>query len=192
MPHPAPEVIKDPDPWVVTQTILTAAGIVLQLLSMVSNDSNRSDVIERHGASLQALEEQLEGALDKFDKLVDFIDRNEEAPEEHFFGAKFGLRISSMFFQKAFLRTYGSKQIKAFQSVIAVSIYINGMLADHPDAASEIGKEMLSDLQTSSEKIDSLVRAPATNREIIQECKYVLTQTKAAIGKLLGQPLQQN
>jgi predicted translin family RNA/ssDNA-binding protein len=159
---------------------------------MVSNGATRSDVVERHKAALHALEDELENALGDFEKLVDFIDRDEDAPEEHFFGAVFGLRMSSMFFKKAALQTYGKRQVAALQSATRLSIHINSMLAGHPDAASEIGREMLSDLQKSSERINALVRAPATNREIIQECKYVLTQTKAAIGSLLGRPIGRN
>jgi hypothetical protein len=177
----------DPDPWVVTQTVLTAAGLVLQFLSFAtSGDPRRSDVVERHIKAIRALEEQIEEAIDAFEKLTAIIDRDEQAPEKHFFDSPFGLRLSSMFFPKPAMGIYRERQVRAFQSITGLGIRIYSMIENHPDAATEIGTAFLAELQGSANRINELVQRQRSNREVIQECKLVIVQARRILSEFGG------
>lgn len=143
-------------------------------------------MIQRYITSIRALEEQVEQAIDAFEKLIAIIDRDEQAPEENFFGSPFGLRLSSMFFTKSAFNIYQDRQVKAFQSLSHLGIHIYSMIGNHPDAATEIGTALLEELRDSAHRINELVQGQRPNREVIQECKFVLEQAQTILSEFSG------
>lgn len=178
--------VDDPDPWIIVQTFLVAAGLLLQFRSFGKGSSVPSDVIERHVVPMRTLEEAIENALADFDQLIRIVERDETNPEAHLFSAPFGLQLSSMFFEKAAMKIYQKRQTAAFQALTTLSIHVYSMITDHPNSATMIGTAMLRELGDSADQLNRLVRDGAPNRQLIAESRNVLERSMAILAGLSG------
>lgn len=73
-----------------------------------------------------------------------------------------------------------------FLSVSTFSTWTSNLIERSPDVAAYLGEVIIKQLSNSTKSLNSLLRSSGTNREIIAECRLVLSVLRQCVTALLN------
>lgn len=177
----------DPDPFTVISALIAAASLVLQFVEIAKANPNK-DNFEIKATSrehLIHLEDSVETLETTFKKIERTISRGASNSDIEFYDASFGVCNSALYLDSAAHSTFTSELANFYSQVGAVSRWANTTIKSHPMAVTVIGNSLLHDLEHSAHEINRLIRTGAANREIIAQCRFVITAMRTCLTALL-------
>ena len=187
MSQPEQQTYSDPDPFVVVSVWIAAAALALQFVQVARDfgaDSSHDGRVKINTPIAQALEE-LEQLKAHLKRLSRAIDKGAKDPEREFYDVKFGISLGILKLEANHHREYADKLHWSFAKIGALSVWINYIIREYPEAAVIIGSE-LKDVADSAEEINSLIASGAPNRRILAECRKVLDELQIILENITG------
>lgn len=178
----------DPDPFTVMSLVLGAASIILQLPHTYEYLKSKGNIASQNNAVLaqrenivQRIADALEDTERHLDRVIKEIERGSAFPDEEFYERSFGISIGILKLESRHHQKFSQDFSALYTRVGGLSIWVNNLIRSDEEALQDLGNILSEKTSDVAVELNEMIRGGATNRQILQHCRFTFSQAKQAL-----------